>query len=65
MRFVLYEGDCGDPRKQTVRMVDGESLDAVRVSYAGAVGVAVYTEPLHGDAPDEATLRRGMPVWSW
>lgn len=65
MRFVVYEGDPGDPRKQMVRMVDGETLDGVRAAYADAFSVGVYVDPSHGEPPDEAALRRGMSVWQW
>lgn len=63
-QFLLYTGVSEDPQRQTVRLVEGESLETIWAANPAALCVQEYTEPTMQEAPDEKKLRRGMIVQS-
>lgn len=62
--FLLYEGASDDPMRQTMRLVDGESLDEVWARFKDrALSVQEYvSEPIRQEPLDERKARRGMIV---
>ena len=61
--FLLYEGVSEDPMRQTVRLIDGETIEEVWAAHPLALSVQEYVEPTYQDPPELNKLRRGMPVW--
>lgn len=65
-KFLLYEGVSEDPMQQTVRLVEGDSIDEVwEREKEHALSVQEFVEePARQEPLDEKKLRHGMPVWA-
>ncbi len=65
-KFVLYEGASDDPMRQTMRVVEGESVNEVWKRYrdGGVLCVQEFIEnPALQEPLDPERLKRPRAVW--